>query len=96
MYEWRGRQDAESGHVSHLGAAEAGADDAPYRSGLIYSSGQQGMPMDYVMAHMWLNVAAMNGNHAARELRKEISGDMSREEISEAQRLARQWVQTRH
>ena len=76
--------------------AEAGADEAQYRLGLIYSTGQQGVPMDYVMAHMWLNVAAMNGNHAARELRKEISHDMSREEIAEAQRLARQWVQTRH
>ncbi|MDP6709179.1 MAG: sel1 repeat family protein [Alphaproteobacteria bacterium] len=81
---------------SYQQAAEAGADDAQYRLGLIYSCGQQGVAMDYVMAHMWLNVAAMNGNHAARELRKEISGDMSREEIAEAQRLARQWVQTRH
>lgn len=76
--------------------AEAGADEAQYRLGLIYSTGQQGVPMDYVMAHMWLNVAAMNGNQAARELRKEIAYDMSREEIAEAQRLARQWVQTSH
>ena len=76
--------------------AEAGAEEAQYRLGLIYSTGQQGVPLDYVMAHMWLNVAAMNGNHAARELREEVAYDMSRAEIAEAQRLARQWVQTRH
>jgi hypothetical protein len=38
----------------------------------------------------------MNGNEAARELRGEISGDMSREEVAEAQRLAREWVGTSH
>ena len=89
-------QASKSNLKSCLKNAEAGADEAQYRLGLIYSTGQRGAPMDYVMAHMWLNVAAMNGNSQAKELRKEISSDMSRSEIVEAQRLAREWVMTRH
>ena len=78
------------------GATDVAAAQRQYRLGLDYSTGHEGMPVDYVMAHMWLNVAAMNGNEAARELRGEISGDMSREEVAEAQRLAREWVGTSH
>ena len=52
--------------------------------------------MDYVTAHMWLNLAAMKGHTAARERRKEISFDMSKIEIAEAQRRARKWIETRH
>ncbi len=76
--------------------AEQGADDAQYRLGLMLSTGQQGTPMDYVTAHMWLNLAAMKGHTAARERRKEISFDMSKVEIAEAQRRARKWIETRH
>ena len=75
--------------------SETTADDQ-YHLGLDYSTGHEGMPVDYVMAHMWLNVAAMHGNAAARELRGEISEYMSREEVAEAQRLAREWVETSH
>ncbi len=78
------------------GAIEEAAAQKQYRLGLDYSSGHEGVPVDYVMAHMWLNVAAMNGNPAARRLRGEISEQMSREEVAEAQRLAREWVQTTH
>ena len=78
------------------GASNGAAAQEQYRLGLDYSTGHKGLPVDYVMAHMWLNVAAMNGNAVARELRGEISGDMSREEIAEAQRLAREWVRTSH
>ena len=74
---------------------EAAADDQ-YQLGLDYSTGHEGMPVDYVMAHMWLNVAAMHGSEAARALRREISEYMSREEVAEAQRLAREWVGRTH
>ncbi len=78
------------------GAITEATSQEQYRLGLDYSTGHEGVPLDYIMAHMWLNVAAMNGNQAARELRTEISSYMSREEVSEAQRLAREWVQSRH
>ncbi len=78
------------------GAAIEAAAQEQYQLGLTYSVGQEGVPMDYIMAHMWLNVAAMNGNVAARDLREEISMSMSHEEITEAQRLARQWVEAHY
>ena len=40
--------------------AEAGAIEAQYRLGLLYSTGM-GVPLDYVMAHKWLNLAAQQG-----------------------------------
>ena len=41
-------------------------------------------------------VAATNGNVAAHDLREEISMNMSHEDITEAQRLARQWVEAHY
>jgi hypothetical protein len=72
-------------------AALAGGVDAQYELGLLYSTGH-GAPADYVAAHMWLNIASAKGNTAARRLRAEIAGDMSRDEIAEAQRRAREWL----
>ena len=72
-------------------AASAGRVDAQYELGLLYSTGQ-GAPADYVAAHMWLNIASAKGNLEARRLRAELAGDMSRDQIAEAQRRAREWL----
>src|SRR3546814_9427410 len=72
-------------------AALAGRVDAQYELGLIYSTGHGASP-DYVAAHMWLNIASAKGNAAARRLRAELAGDMSRAQIAEAQRRAREWL----
>ena len=74
--------------------AEAGQVDAQYKVGLLFSTGQEGAPIDYVMAHKWLNLAAVRGSDDARRLRAELAGDMSRDEIAQAQRLAREWMST--
>jgi TPR repeat protein len=73
-------------------APTAGA-DALFELGLSYSIGD-GVPQDYVLAHKWLNLAAMNGSDRARSIRAEIAGCMTAAEIAEAQRLAREWRQT--
>ena len=73
-------------------AARAGAPDALFHLGLIYSTGRDREP-DLVAAHKWFNLAAMQGNGAAREYRFDISQEMSADEISEAQRRAREWIQ---
>ncbi len=78
----------------YLPLAEAGQDAAQMQLGLLYSTGQKGAPLDYVAAHKWLNLAALRGNDEARYLRKELAGVMSRDEIAEAQRMAREWVST--
>jgi TPR repeat protein len=72
-------------------AAVAGRVDAQYELGLLYSTGRGAAP-DYVAAHMWLNIASAKGNAAARRLRAELAGDMSRDQIAEAQRRAREWL----
>ncbi|MBT3536436.1 MAG: sel1 repeat family protein [Rhodospirillaceae bacterium] len=74
--------------------AEAGENVAQMQLGLLFSTGQKGAPLDYITAHKWLNLAALRGNGEAKRLRTELSDMMSREEISEAQRQAREWVST--
>ena len=66
--------------------------DDLFRLGMMYSSGSGGCPMDRVSAHMIFNLAAMKGSIEARVYRREMSEEMDREEISEAQRAARRWI----
>jgi Sel1 repeat. len=66
--------------------------DALFRLGLMYSTGQGGCPIDRVSAHMIFNLAMMKGSEEAREYRREMSLEMDREEIAEAQRAARRWI----
>lgn len=72
-------------------AAEAGMPDALFALGLMYCSGR-GVPFDLVEAHKWFNLAAARGNDEARHYRSEIARELSRNEISDAQRRARAWV----
>ncbi|MEQ9642778.1 MAG: hypothetical protein RIM84_22330 [Alphaproteobacteria bacterium] len=74
-------------------AAENGQPTAQYHLGLLYSTGR-GVPLDYISAHKWLNLAASKGDEEARRLRAELAHDMSPQEIAEAQRQAREWLQT--
>lgn len=62
-----------------------------YRRGLEASVGGDG-GFDLVTAHMWFNLAAMQGNGEARAYRAELSKEMSQDEIAEAQRLAREYL----
>ncbi len=48
--------------------------------------------MSLVSAHKWFNLAAMRGNADAKRYRMEIAHEMSRAEIAEAQRQAREWM----
>ena len=70
--------------------------DALFRLGLMYSTGQNGCPMDRVSAHMIFNLAAMKGSIEARVYRREMSQEMQQEEIAEAQRAARRWIDSGH
>lgn len=66
--------------------------DALFRLGMMYSTGTGGCPIDRVSAHMIFNLAAMKGSLDAREYRREMSLEMERDEIAEAQRAARRWI----
>ncbi|HVY83602.1 MAG TPA: sel1 repeat family protein [Caulobacterales bacterium] len=82
--------DAEIAEA-HAAARTAQNCEDLYKLGLIYSTGQGG-PVDLVQAHMWFNLAAVRGSEAAKESRRELSGQMSAGEIAQAQKLAREWL----
>jgi TPR repeat protein len=75
-------------------AAQSGMPDALYELGLMYCTGRD-VSFDLVEAHKWFNLAALRGNEEARRYRAEISRELSRREIGEAQRRAREWL-SRH
>lgn len=66
--------------------------DELFRLGLMYSTGQGGAPVDLISAHMIFNLAAMKGSVEAKIYRRELSQEMDRDEVAEAQRAARQWL----
>ncbi len=66
--------------------------DDLFKLGLLYSTGQGGAPVDLVSAHMMFNLAAMRGSVEASVYRRELSREMEREDVAEAQRAARQWL----
>jgi TPR repeat protein len=71
--------------------AKKGRADALYNLGLAYSTGQ-GVSVDFVAAHKWFNLAAVRGVEEAKSWRAQISREMNAAQISEAQRLAREWL----
>ena len=71
-------------------AAEQGNDSAQFFLGFMYYLGE-GVPQDYVQAHMWSNLAAAQGSLVAADSRDKTAELMTREQIAEAQRLAREW-----
>ena len=58
--------------------------------GLLYDDGK-GIPQDYVLAHMWLNLAAAQGYEEAKKDRDFVASHMTADQLAEAQRLARDW-----
>ena len=76
-------------------AAEQENAKAQYNLGLTYDNGQ-GVPQDYVQAHMWYNLAASKhppGEYRdlAVKYRDIVAERMTPAQISEAQKLAREW-----
>jgi TPR repeat protein len=55
-----------------------------------YANGA-GVPQDYVLAHMWFNLAARQGYPSAEDHRDTLAKKMTPAQIAEAQRLAREW-----
>ncbi len=83
--------EMDSAGAMPLPQAGSSGDDL-MKMGLLYSTGQGGAPLDYVSAHMLFNLAAMRGCEEAKQYRREISQEMDRDTIAEAQRAARNWL----
>ena len=75
-------------------AAEQGHADAQRSLGFMYVGGE-GVPQDYVQAHMWLNLAASRATGEERgsavQGRDIVASQLTPDDLSEAQRLAREW-----
>ena len=73
-------------------AAEQGHFRAQFRLGLMYTNGE-GVPEDLVFAYLWWDLSAAGGHEIAQARRDIIERRMTREQIAEAQRLSREWIE---
>lgn len=78
---------------AHEAVRQQGDCDNLYKLGLIYSTGQE---IDLVQAHMWFNLAAVRGSEAAKDCRRELADMMSKDDIAQAQKRAREWLNVKH
>jgi len=70
--------------------AEQGFASAQYNLAIMYGKGQ-GVPEDYVLADMWLNLAAAQGIEDSAKGLEILEKKMTPAQLAEAQRLAREW-----
>ena len=78
--------DYETAYNEWLPRAEEGDAIAQFKIGSLYLEGQ-GVARDYVRAHMWFTIADVK---MALSI---VSAKMTPEQIAEAQRLAREWLE---
>jgi hypothetical protein len=90
-------QDSAEAVTWYRVAADYGHAPPQYNLGLSYANGE-GVSQDYVSAHMWFNLAAAHfpasdtRNHdLAVRNRNLVASKMTREQVAEAQNLAREW-----
>ena len=86
------RGDYTTAITLYTKAAEQGDATAQVSLGLLYDVGK-GTPQDYVMAHMFFNIAARGGDEKAKKGRDIVADMMTSEKILEAQQLAREWME---
>ncbi len=75
--------------------AKQGNTNAQFNLGIMYSEGK-GVPQDYAQAHMWFNLAASRyppgeDRDMAVNNRDIVAKWMTPAQISEAEKLAREW-----
>ena len=84
------RGDYETALKEWRPLAEQGDPLAQSYLGGMYAEGE-GLPKDYVLAHMWMNLAAAKGVQEAVKGRDLLEKNMTPAQIGRAQRLAREW-----
>jgi len=92
-----------TGLIRHTKAAEQGYRLAQYHlARMLYAAGT-GVPEDYVQAYKWLVLALVGTSDAknldrvkwkiAKRLRERLQGNMTEEQLAEANRLATEWFE---
>ena len=85
----------DEGVVWYRKAAELGDAGAQFNLGKMYSLGQ-GVPQDFEQAYFWISLAVSRAS-SAEERNRFVSarglfvGQMTAQQIAEAQRLAKEW-----
>lgn len=76
-------------------AAELGFSPAQVNLGVMYTQGQ-GVEQNLVEAHKWFNIAGGAVDEEGMDLREVVEEQMTPAEISEAMRLAKDWITAYH
>ena len=76
-------------------AVQQGHAEAQTNLGFMYDNGQ-GVLQDNLMAHMWCNIGAANGNELGGTNRDKIAKNMTSEDISKAQAMARECMNSNY
>jgi len=84
------RKDYETAYKLLASLAEEGVAKAQFAMGTMYFEGQ-GIPQDYVLAHMWWNLSTSNGHKSAIHNRNIVEKKMTKQQIEKAQEMARNW-----
>ncbi len=88
------KDDAEAA-IWYRKAAEQGNPMAQARLGAMYDKGQ-GVPQDHLEAYAWANIAASQGSARGKEeaaqLRDSIARNLTADDLSKAQRRAKEYV----
>ena len=87
-----GPQDYEEAAKWFRLAAEQGQVTAQYNLGVAYAAGQ-GVPQDNLQAYAWVNIAAKQRHEMAKELQLQILKTMTPDQITEGQRLSREYAE---
>ncbi len=92
---WGVTQDKGEAVKWYRRAAEHGLARAQFGLGIMYQNGF-GVTQDYVQAHKWYNLAATGhppgwDRDSAVKRRERVEGEMTPDQVAEAQRLAREW-----
>ena len=71
-------------------AAELGDVNAQFTLALMYANALGGLTKDYIYAHKWATMAAMNGNTEAAMLAELLAQQMTRQDTESARKLTLQ------
>jgi TPR repeat protein len=73
-------------------AAKRGSTAAQFNLGKMYEQGL-GVPQDNVQAHMWYSLSASSGDEQATRQRDEVAHKMTYDQIQEARKRAKAWLE---
>jgi TPR repeat protein len=73
-------------------SAEQGEAEGQYNLGVMYAQGF-GVKQDYIQAHKWFSIAGANEYENGHKVRRIIEKRMTPDQIVEAQKLAREWME---